>query len=265
MPARLLLIFFLFMHVILAPRPGAAVTLPDTREDLHYQVSLGPWSDVARVHLVLKETKPGYYQAEFFGAAQGMWRLLSRWLPERYTTEMVFRDGRLMPLVYREEFMDQGLHWLKEYRFDYENRRLTLRRQIDGGEWVKKWEVPLTAPVYDLLSLSYNVRLGALGPLRGGSNLRVLVLSSTPRKLIFRIGETTSQGQRVMLNYHPPDSGIEDQYFIELNPQGVPTLAWTRVTFFGKLAGRLLNPGEIKKDWLPPLPPASPAVMGARP
>ena len=169
-----------------------------------------------------------------------------------------------MPLVYQEEFMDKGQHWVKEYRFDYERRRLTLRRQIDGGEWVKKWEIPLTAPVYDLLSLAYNVRIGALGPLRGGSTLRVLVLSSKPQELAFRMAEKTSHGQKVMLNYRPPDSNTEDQYFIDLNPQGVPILAWTQVTFFGRLAGRLLNPGEIKKDWLPASPAASSSVLGAR-
>ena len=75
--------------------PGQIAAAPDVRENLEYQISLGPWSDVARVHLVLKELKPGHYLAEFSGAAQGMWKLLSRWLPERYQTEMVYRDGRL--------------------------------------------------------------------------------------------------------------------------------------------------------------------------
>ena len=48
-----------------------------------------------------------------------------------------------------------------------------------------------------------------------------------------------------------------DQYFIFLNPERVPTLAWTRVALFGKLAGRLVNPGEIKKEGLLALPPSS--------
>jgi hypothetical protein len=265
MSIRNLLVAVMFFHLVLAPSPCVAAISPNLQEDLHYQISLGPWSDVARVHLVINEGEPGHYRAEFSGAAQGMWQLLSRWLPERYTTEMVYREGRLMPLVYREEFIDKGQHWVKEYRFDYESRRLTLRRQIDGGEWIKKWEVPLTAPVYDLLSLSYNVRIGALGPLRGGSNLRVMVLSSKPRELAFRIGEKTDQGLKVMLNFRPPDSDTDDQYFIDLNPQGVPTLAWTRVTFFGKLAGRLMNPSEIRKDWLLSPPLASSAGLGTRP
>jgi len=249
-----LLSFLFCLHLVLAPAPGAAVTTPSPREDLQYQVSLGPWEDVARVHLTLRELEPGRYLAEFSGAAQGLWRLLSRWLPERYQTEMVLQEGRLKPLVYREAFMHKGRHYVKEFRFDYEHKRLTLWQQVDGGGKVKKWEVPMTEPVYDLLSLFYNVRIGAFGTLRGGSNMRVAVLPNPkPQELVFRIGDKTDQGLKVMLNYRQPDSPTEDNYFIFINPQGVPTLAWTPVIFFGKLAGRLLNPGDIRQEWLPPV------------
>jgi hypothetical protein len=44
------------------------------------------------------------------------------------------------------------------------------------------------------------------------------------------------------------------KYFIFLSPERVPTLDWTRVTLFGKLAGRLVNPGEIRKGGLLGLP-----------
>jgi len=252
MSTRMFLILVIFFHLVLAPAGAAGATLLDVREDLVYQVSLGPWDNVARVHLVLKELEPGHYLAEFSGAAQGMWRLLSSYLPERYQSEMVYREGRLKPMVYREEFMDKGQRWVKEYRFDYKHRRLTLRRQIDGGAWVKKWEVPLTEPVYDLLSLFYNVRIGALGTLRGGDNVRVAVLPAPkPQELVFRIGDISKQGRKVLLNYRQPDSPTEDHYFIYLNPQAVPTLAWTRVILFGQLAGRLLNPGDIRQELLP--------------
>ncbi|MGO9176833.1 MAG: DUF3108 domain-containing protein [Desulfobaccales bacterium] len=240
----------------LAAGPATLSAAPEIRENLEYQISLGPWSDVARVHLVLKELKPGHYLAEFSGAAQGMWRLLKRWLPERYQTEMLFRDGRLQPMVYREEFQEKGHKVLKEYRFDYDHSRLTLWRQVDGGKKIKEWEVPLTGPVYDLLSLFYNVRLGALGPTPGGATLRVMVLPNPkPQELVFFIGAATDQGLKVMVNSCSPGAVDEDQYFIFLGPERVPTLAWTRVTLFGKLAGRLLNPGDIKKEGLLTLPP----------
>jgi len=240
----------------LAAGPATLSAAPEIREKLEYQISLGPWSDVARVHLVLKELEPGHYLAEFSGAAQGMWRLLSRWLPERYQTEMLYRDGRLQPEVYREEFREKGHKVLKEYRFDYDHSQLTLWRQVDGGEKIKEWEVPLTGPVYDLLSLFYNVRLGALGPTPGGATLRVMVLPNPkPQELVFFIGAATDQGLKVMVNSRSPGAVDEDQYFIFIGPERVPTLAWTRVTLFGKLAGRLLNPGDIKKEGLLTLPP----------
>ncbi|MBU4231065.1 MAG: DUF3108 domain-containing protein [Proteobacteria bacterium] len=248
------------------PLPLAAAPAPVIREDLEYQISLGPWSDVARVHLVLMELEPGRYLAEFSGAAQGMWRLLSRWLPERYQTEMVLREGRLVPLVYREEFVNQGQHVLKEYRFDHEHGRLSLWRRADGGDPVKKWEVPLKDPVYDLLTLFYQVRLGAFGPLPGGATLRVMVLPTpAPQAMAFMIGPVTEMGRKVMLDYRPPDSNTVDQYFIFLSPEQVPTLAWTRVTLFGKLAGRLLNPGEIRKEGLLALPPSPSRGLTAQP
>jgi len=266
MPARVLLLLLLLLQLAPGPLTVTAAPTPVTLEKLEYQVSLGPWSDVARVHLVLKELEPGRYLAEFSGAAQGMWQLLSRWLPERYQTEMVLREGWLVPLVYREEFVSQGHRVLKEYRFDHEGGRLCLWRRADGGDPVKKWEVPLKGPVYDLLTLFYQVRMGAFGPLPGGSTLRVMVLPTpAPQEMVFVIGPVTEMGRKVMLDYRPPDSKTVDQYFIFLNPEQVPTLAWTRVTLFGKLAGRLLNPGEVKKEGLLALPPSAAPVPKAQP
>jgi len=264
MPAPRILLLGVALHLALATFGAAAAAAPVIREQLHYQVSLGPWDDVARVHLVLKELEPGRYLAEFAGAAQGMWKLLSRWLPERYQTEMILREGRFLPLVYREAFINQGRRVVKEYRFDYEGRRLTLWRQADGGPPVQKWEVDLKEPVYDLLTLFYNVRLGAWGPLAGGASLRVAGLPTPkPQELIFLIGPVTNQGCKVMLNYRPPDSGVADQYLIYLNSERVPTLAWTRVILFGKLTGRLLNPDNIRKDGLLALTPPPAAGLEA--
>ncbi|MGB6067520.1 MAG: DUF3108 domain-containing protein [Desulfomonilaceae bacterium] len=265
---RVWLIIILFLMrpapAMLAAAPATISAEPEIRENLEYQVSLGPWSDVARVHLVLKELKPGHYLAEFSGAAQGMWKLLSQWLPELYQTEMRYRDGRLQPMVYREKFQEGGQQVLKEYRFDYDHSQLTLWRQIDGGEKTKEWEIPLTGPVYDLLSLFYNVRLGALGPTPGGATLRVMVLSDPkPKELVFCIGAVTDQGLKVMVNSCSPGAAGEAQYFMFLNPERVPTLAWTRVTLFGKLAGRLVNPGKIKKEGLFPQPRSSSPIPKA--
>jgi hypothetical protein len=251
------LALLLLVQLCLPGPPANAAPAPVIREDLEYQVSLGPCSDVGRVHLVLKELEPGRYLAEVSGATQGLGQLANRWLPERYQTEMVLREGRLLPLVYREEFISQGQHILKEYRFDHECGRVSLWRQAQGGDNVKKWEVPLKSPVYDCLSLFYNVRLGVFGPLPGGSTLKVMVLSTTaPQEMVFVISPATGMVRRVTMDRRRSKSRAVKQYSFTLSPEQVPTLAWTRVPLFGKLTARLLNPGEIKQEGLLPLPPS---------
>jgi hypothetical protein len=124
---------------------------------------------------------------------------------------------------------------------------------------VKEWEAPLKEPVYDLLSLFYNFRPGALGALSGGATLRVAILPTPePQELLCRIGPETGQGRKVMVNWHPPGAFAEEPCFIFPDPEQVPTLAWTRVSFFCKLGGRLLNPGDIRKNGL--ITPYSPGT-----
>lgn len=243
-----------------------AAPAADIREDLEYQISLGPCDDVGRVHIILKELGPDRYLAEVSGAAQGVWQLTSRWLPERYQAEMVYRDGRLTPVLYREEFLNQGQKVMKEYLFDHERGRLTLWRQVQGGEKVKKWEVPLKNPVYDPLTMFYNVRLGVFGPLPGGSTLRVMVLPTPePREMVFMIGAVSDLGRKAMMECRRSESKVVGQYYLSLSPESVPTLAWTRVPLFGKLAGRLLNPGAIKKEGLLGLTPSPSAGLKPQP
>ena len=86
-----------------------------------------------------------------------------------------------------------------------------------------------------------------------------------PQEMVFVIGAVTEMGRKVMLDYRQPESKAVNQYFIYLNPEQVPTLAWTRVALFGKLAGRLLNPGEIKKEGLLALPPSASPGLKAQP
>jgi hypothetical protein len=258
------LALLLVLRLCLPVLPAAASPAPLVREDLEYQVSLGPCADVGRLHLVLKELEPGRYLAEVSGAARGLGQLANRWLPQRYQTEMVYRDGRLLPLVYREEFISNGQHIRKEYRFDHESGRVSLWRQAEGGDNLKQWEAPLKSPVYDFLSLFYNVRLGVFGPLPGGSTLKVMVLStSAPQEMAFVISLLAGMDRKVMLDRPPSKSKAAKHYFFTLNPEQVPTLAWTRVPLLGKLTGRLLNPGEIRKEGLLALPSSSAPVLKA--
>lgn len=222
-------------------------------EDLQYRLSLGFFEDVARVHLRLYRVGPDRYRARFAGAAQGAWQLLKKWLPESYESEMALEAGKLKPLLYREKFFSKGKHISKEYRFDYARGVLEVWRGVDGREPVKDWQGPLQGPVYDPLTLFYNLRLGAIGPVGPGRTLKVaLIPTPEPRELVLNVGPETAQGCKVMVTVRSGPGKEDGPYFIFSNPQKVPLLAWLRVLVFGKLSGELLNPGEIMKEGLAP-------------
>jgi hypothetical protein len=241
-------LILLFLVNLSQPRFGLAVPGGgDTLEALQYRVSLGIWSEVAVVQLRLARLGPNRYRAEFSGAAQGAWKLLSRWLPEGYETEMLLEDGRLKPLIFREVFQDKGHHLCKEYHFDYSRKVLEVWRGVDYQPPAKIWQVPMREPVYDPLSLFYNLRLGTFGVLPAGQNLRVpLVPASESREMVLRFGPETHAGRRVILEVTGRKNEDEaGPYILFCTPQGAPLEAWTRVPFFGKLAGHLLNPEGI--------------------
>lgn len=258
-PVRVFLILG-FLGLLVGPVPGpAAAGAPHYLEELRYRVGLTPFQEVARVHLRLTEVGPGRYRAEFAGAAQGAWKLLSRWLPERYETEMAFSQGRLQPLVYREEFEAGGHHISKEYQFNYARKLLTVWRSQDHREPLKQWQGPMQKGVSDPLSLFYNLRLGAYGPLRPGQTLRIpLVPTPEPHEMVLRLGDETPQGLKVMVEVKGTGSDAElGPYYLVCSRERVIRRAWTRVLCVARLSGQLLSPAAGAGQGLQILPKLS--------
>ncbi len=219
-------------------------------EDLQYRLSLGFFDDVARVHLSLQRVGPDRYRARFTGAAQGAWQLLKKFLPESYESEMALEGGRLKPLLYRERFYKKGQRVSKEYRFDYSRQVVEVWRGVDSRELRKDSEVPLQGPVYDPLTLFYNLRLGAVAAAPGQTLKVTLVPTPEPREMVLSVGPQTGQGCKTMIFVRTGDGPEDGPYFVFAGPQKVPLQAWVRVLAFGKLAGELLNPGEIMQEGL---------------
>jgi len=242
---RITAIFLLALLLLgLAGPVGSAPVL----ENLPYRVSLGPWEQVGEVNLTLRETEPGRYLAEFSGGAKGVWSLLSRWLPDWYRTEMILKNGRLQPLIFREKFQKDGHRVVKEYRFDYQNNRLECWRQSDERPSTREWQVPLKEAVYDPLSLFYNIRMGAFGPLTAGETWRFQTIPTPdPEEIVLSLGPDTGQIRKVMLTVREKSGHERGPYFFQVGPEGVPRTAWIRVLRFGKLSGQLRDPGEIRK------------------
>ena len=127
--------------------PGhPAMAAPALLEELHYRLEALSLQDAARVKLTLNRLGPGRFTAEIIGEPQGLIKLLSGGQRERLQTEMVWRNHRLLPLIYREESWRGKKRRFKEYRFDYSRGRLELWEWHEGKGLSKKWQTDLCRP-----------------------------------------------------------------------------------------------------------------------
>ena len=95
------LVLLLLIRLWLPGHPAMAA--PALLEELRYRLEVLSWQDAARVKLTLNRLGPGRFVAEVIGEPQGLIKLLSGGQRERLQTEMVWRNHRLLPLIYREE------------------------------------------------------------------------------------------------------------------------------------------------------------------
>ncbi|MEW6657558.1 MAG: DUF3108 domain-containing protein [Thermodesulfobacteriota bacterium] len=224
--------------------PAAAAAPPEQLlEDLQYRVNAWVLGGAARAGITLKSLGGGRYRADLSVEPQGLLKIISGQRRDRFHTEMAFRDGRLVPLIYREETRKRGRRGLKEYRFDYEQGRLELWTYHEGKGMRHKWHTALKKePIYDPLSAFYNFRLGAMGPPQEGETLKVSGIPyPQPEEITVRIGPQGQEGRKVMVSIinrvFDNEQGVIFVYFDE---KWSPTQAWTRVLRVGKVEGIIL-------------------------
>lgn len=235
----------------------AATPKGEILEDLKFRVEYLLWKDVAQVQLTLKSLGPGHYQAEIAGEPLGLLKVLTGQRRDSYQTEMINRNGKLVPLVYREESQKKGKRHLKEYRFDYEQEVLELWQLKEGKGMVQKWHTALKGPIYDPLSAFYNCRLGLMGPIREGETFKMTGIPyPKPEEIEVRIGPETAEGRKIMIAINnkafESDRGV---IFAFLDGARVPQQAWTSARV-GKISG-WLDGGKPLNGGLPGLPAAA--------
>jgi len=216
-------------------------------ESLTFRVEYMLWNDVARAQLTLKSLGAGRYQAEISGEPLGMLKVLTgKDRRDSYRTEMIWRQGKLVPLIYREESRKSGKRSVKEYRFDYDHSRLELWQLKEGtGAMVRKWETDLKAPITDPLSAFYNCRLGLLGPIKEGQTFKVRGIPyPKPEEIEVKIGPETESGRKIMIGINNKafdnNRGV---VFAYLDGDLVPKQAWTN-SRIGTISGALLPGGK---------------------
>ena len=222
--------FLVLLLVGLSPPPAMAA--PALLEELRYRVEVLSLQNAARVKLTLNRLGPGRFTAEAIGETQGLIKLLSGGQRERIQTEMVWRNQRLLPLIYREESWRGEKRRLKEYRFNYSRDRLELWEAHDGKGLSKKWHTDLADQVYDPLSAFYNCRLGILGPTREGETSTIQGIPyPQPEAMEVRLGGESQDGRQVMLSLiNPVFQGSRGVVFANVDKQFVPHQAWTTVS-----------------------------------
>jgi hypothetical protein len=223
-------------------------------EELHYRLEALSLQNAARVKLTLNRLGPGRFVAEVIGEPQGLIKLLSGGQRERLQTEMVWRDNRLLPLIYREESWRRKKRRLKEYRFNYPKARLELWEWHEGKGLSKKWEADLVNQVYDPLSAFYNCRLGVIGPTREGEVSTIPGIPyPRPEGMEVRLGAESQDGRQVMVSLiNPVFEASRGVVFGYLDKQLVPHQVWTTVSGI-TIRGWLLPESVIMAPGLPGL------------
>ncbi len=230
--------------------PAVCQAEPEVLEELHYRVDVWLWRDAVRGKIVFARLEPGRYRVESSGESQGLLGTITGSWRGSFTTEMMDRQGVLVPVIYREESRRWGKKMLKEYRFDYDRQVLELWRWKEGEGFQKKWETPLDKPIYDALSLFYNQRLGLFGPIRGGETLTYQGIPyPQPDDIKIAIGPITPEGRKVMVSL--ANRVFENErsvVFVYFDGDEVPTHGWTRVLQFGKITWELLPESKRLKE-----------------
>jgi hypothetical protein len=256
------LLLSLLIGLCLAGPPALAA--PALLEDLHYRVTVLTIQDAAHIRVTLRRQGPGRLTAEVVGEPRGVIKLLTGERRERLQTEMVWRDQRFLPLVYREESLRRGKRHLKEYRFNYGRQRLEMWQYKGGRGLIKKWQTRLSEPVFDPLTAFYNCRLGIMGPTREGETVAIPGIPyPRPEAVEVRLGPKDDEGRRAMVSLvNPVFQGSRGVVFACLDDHRVARRAW--ITIFGiTITGRLLPESAVWPGDLPEL--TSPAPVAAHP
>jgi hypothetical protein len=227
---------------------AAAAPQEQLLEDLHYRVNAWVIAGAAKAGITLKSLGGGRYQADLTVEPLGLLKIISGQRRDRFHTEMAYRQGRMVPLIYREECRKRGRLGLKEYRFDYDQGRLELWTYHEGKGMRRKWHTALKKePIYDPLSAFYNFRLGVMGPPQEGQTLKAAGIPYPhPEEIAVRIGPQVQQGRKVMVSISnrvfDNEAGV---IFVYFDQKWAPTRAWTRVLRVGKVEGVILPESKL--------------------
>ncbi len=153
-------------------------------EKLSYNVSFLWFKKIARGEIRFETgEKKGTYLATLTAKTRGMAAFFTSNRVETYTTLMEEGpDGLLRPLLQTSDTQKSNgskvTHRQTSYAFDFATGQVTYRKLINGDPDVERvLRMDESRPTYDFLTAFYNFRLGRLGAVEPGRDIKLSAFS----------------------------------------------------------------------------------------
>ncbi len=277
---KVLLLFILFNTILFTPGAYAETAGPSVRlaaetllgEKLTYNISFLWFKKIARGEISLtRGDRPGTYLATLKAETRGVAAFFTRNRVETYTTLMEEGpDGLLRPLLQiadtRKGKGKKITHRQASYTFDFSTRQVVYRKIINGQERTKI-TLPMAqdTPVYDFLTAFFNLRLGRLGQLDVGGEIRMAAFSRKGPEEI-RISRIAQKEQKRM---HFSDNLMLCK--VLLSPETFKTKSRDVYVGFDKnlrplkaVVKNVIGLGDVRGKLVGVVEPASETLVGSR-
>lgn len=154
-------------------------------EKLEYNVSFLWFKKIARGEIRFETgDKPGTYLATLTAKTRGIAAFFTSNRVETYTTLMEEGpDGLLRPLLQisdaKKDKDGKEYHRQTSYEYDYSARLVRYRKTVNGDAQQQQQLMAMdeSLPTYDFLTAFYNLRLGRLGSVEPGHDIRLAAFS----------------------------------------------------------------------------------------
>jgi hypothetical protein len=275
------LVFLLAGAVFFGKAPlYAAQADPPIEEDFTYQLRFLFFKQVAKAKLHLQPLSENRYRAELLAETKGLLEFLTGGQKNHYVSEMEYvpSQKRLVTRRFTKTVTTTGEKVSSITEIDYPNKEYRWVA-TENGEIKDKGSRPIPDGVIfeDLLSVLFNLRRGALGPLKPGRRIQV---SSLPYYQATAEGETRyGQAHVETFEIRIANPTTEEAYrkrferqdekgllvvvkvpralfgqkngevLVWLDQKGIPTAARVEdVVLFGDVAGDLERPSTSKEE-----------------
>lgn len=184
---RILLLLLLWASPSFAEPVCPEISIPDplanlAGEKVRYRISFLFFDEIAEGEISLTERGcPGSYNAAMVARSTGVAAFVTAERRNHYTSSVHYdpQQGFLVSEYHKSTVGNARGVKNREYWFDYDKE--LVRRRYDKYGWVREKEIPLKdrLPVFDFLTVFFNLRAGFMEGFRNGDRYTVPALTDS--------------------------------------------------------------------------------------